>query len=63
MLEGKKTLIVSAVAIIAAVLDYLGVTSLTADLQAEIVLAIMGVIGVVMRFVTKGPVDLSMGGD
>lgn len=55
----SKTLWVNLVAVIAAVLGAFNVDMLTPEMQAQVVGVIMGVVNMVLRVVTKGPVKAS----
>jgi hypothetical protein len=54
----SKTLWVNALAVAAAVGTVVGF-DLTPELQAEIVVIVMGVVNIVLRFVTKSGVSVS----
>lgn len=55
----SKTIWANALMLIATGLEVAGVTNvLTADVQAEIVTAVMTVVNLVLRFVTDEPVEV-----
>jgi hypothetical protein len=54
----SKTIWANAIMLIATGLEVSGVTNvLTAEVQAQVVTAVMAVVNVVLRFVTKEPVS------
>ena len=54
----SKTLWINFIAVVAAILAATGVYDLDATAQAEIVAAVMAVVNIVLRFVTKEPVSV-----
>lgn len=51
----SKTMWVNTIALLAGIAGFFGY-EITADLQAELVLVIMSVIGIALRLVTKEPI-------
>ena len=52
----SRTIWVNGVSVIAAILGAAGIASIGAEVQAETVAVIMGVINIVLRFMTDKPV-------
>jgi Zn-dependent alcohol dehydrogenase len=54
----SKTIWVNIVALIAAILTTLGIVDLTPDVQAQIVVFVMGAVNIGLRVITKDKVGL-----
>ena len=55
----SKTLWANGLMVLAAVLEAAGVTNvLTPEVQAEVIAVVMGVVNMVLRFVTTEPVEV-----
>ena len=55
----SKTMWVNALAVLASVLGAMNVDALTPEVQAQVVGVVMGIVNIVLRFVTKSGVSAS----